>query len=458
MGLAERVRLEVYVEADKWIEGELPGFPVRYLEPTGRAGTEIVLRGVRARLRRDRILRHLQRLPLGDNFNMWRNGEFVPPRQWTGIDHIDVDVMANWGEGGEEHSGRVRGEIWLRPEPQSGRDSAYIKEPDDEKSGLAKDPAGVEVKVDGDVIIREFFGHAHHGHQVNRIWGWVEAPWLPILANRTDYIRDSPAGIAFQRAVKPLYEQAYKRIRYEQDRREQQRRRERLLGGAAEAAAGSSGEGGGRKAGGEVPRGSASVDDSLASRYGEVLNQIMQDKPELAPVLRSEPKLSPGRPAKDRIYPVRPTGQRGPFQPDIYGADLALAEDETLQRVARAIQGNAKRLAQGQAADAELAVQVTNTTAGVRLRFSALGTLEGPYRWTLDQVDELTLDINVDHPLYRQAAAMRGAIHRLHCAWLVSLALAEASNPIGGRRLVDYLEDMTFELFSRWAQRRPSEE
>src|SRR6185369_16684731 len=92
--------------------------------------------------------------------------------------------------------------------------------------GVSRDPAGIEVRVDGDMIAREFFGREQAGHGVNRIWGWVEVPWLPILGNRTDYLRDSPAGEAFQSAMRTHFDAAFKRVKAESESARDSRRRQ----------------------------------------------------------------------------------------------------------------------------------------------------------------------------------------------------------------------------------------
>lgn len=45
-------------------------------------------------------------------------------------------------------------------------------------------------------------------------------------------------------------------------------------------------------------------------------------------------------------------------------------------------------------------------------------------------------------------------MHRLHCAWLVSLALAERAHPISGNAVADFLEALSYELYNGWGRRR----
>jgi hypothetical protein len=443
LGVAKPVRLRVEVDVDQWIAGGHAGFPVEQLEPTGEPGTEIVLHDVSTRLREDRILRHLQRLPLGEDFMVWRNGQPVPPRRWHGIDKRDIDVQAEWDDERGHHSERVVGELWIRPETPA-REQAYLKEPSSEREGLRRDPAGIEVRVNGDMITREFFGHESHGHQINRIWGWTEVPWLPILGNRTDYLRDSAAGHAFAEAVRPIFTEAFNRIRYERDQRAQEQRQKRDSGTSKAAA---------------KPEASTSVEpeemvlDALASRYGTALNRLLQDRPEFAPVLEQKAGAQRGRPAHDRIYPIRALGESKPFELDHYGRDVAIMEGNGGPS-RRAATGSIRRSEATDSPAREIGEVKVNTKAGIRLQFRGLGGFEATHRWNLDDPENLTLDINTENKLYEQlmSAQQPGSpVHRLHCSWIVALALAERSSPSAGPPLAELVESVSTDLYGQWS-------
>src|SRR5262249_39595283 len=67
-------RLRVHVNVDEWISGRVQSFEIEEIPPEGRPGTELVLLGVRTKMRTDRIVRHIQRLPLfKDDFKVRRN-------------------------------------------------------------------------------------------------------------------------------------------------------------------------------------------------------------------------------------------------------------------------------------------------------------------------------------------------------------------------------------------------
>lgn len=174
----EPIRLEVDVDVDRWIAGEIDTFAIRESAPRGHPGTTITLRGVQARLRDDRILRLIQRLPLGPEFMVWRNGRPIPPRQWSGVAMVPVEETVEWVDDDATRRGPVTGEIWIRPEFPNRRQQAFIEEPKSEQDAINRDPAGIEIRVNGDMIVPDFFGHETYGHGVNRIWGWVEADWV----------------------------------------------------------------------------------------------------------------------------------------------------------------------------------------------------------------------------------------------------------------------------------------
>jgi hypothetical protein len=446
------VRLRVEVDVDSWVSGAIDGFEIEELEPTGSPGTRMLLRGVRTRMREDRVIRHLQRLPLGPDFKVWRNNELVPPRQWHGIEKVTIDTVAEWEEHGEAKSGTVKGEIWVRPKVSGRKATAYIEEPDNEKDGLERDPAGIEVRVDHDVITREFFGHETHGHGVNRIWGWVDVPWLPILGNRTDYLRDSPAGHAFYETVKRYFDEVYGPVRSEHD----SRARKRGKSSDDDKSPGSDSPGDSEGASDNADDGDTSTDadggkhEALAASFGEALNRLLHDRPELTPVVSGEAPSSRGRPRKDRVYPVRPDsqGRTVPFEDEEFGESLAVREDEGGGKTLRAASGSVLRRASSEAAIATLGEIVQNPAAGIRVDFAPLGRLEAPYRWNLDE-DPPTLGLNIDHKLFRSLGDPATDAGRLHAAWLVALAFAELANPSRGQLLADYLETVSYELFFR---------
>jgi hypothetical protein len=446
LGLDAPVRFRVEVDVDSWVSGEIDAFEIEELEPTGKAGTRLLLRGVRTRMREDRIIRHLQRLPLGPTFRVWRNGKLVAPRQWHGTEKVVIDAVAEWEERGESKSGSIKGEIYVRPKVSGKKATAYIEEPDNEKDGLERDPAGIEVRVDHDVITREFFGHETHGHGVNRIWGWVDVPWLPILGNRTDYLRDSPAGHAFYETVKRYFDEVYGPVRSEHDSRA--RKRDKADGGQP-SKPGDQDPPDPDNGGGE-PDDTALEEEALATSFGEALNRLLRDRPELTPVVSDPAPVSRGRPRKDRIYPIRHNegAEAVPFDAGEYGDRLAVKEEPGSAMTVRATTGSVLRRATEGTELASLGEVVQNPAAGLRLRFAALGRLEAPYRWDLTD-DPPSLALNTDHKLYRSLGSPAEAPGRLHAAWLVALAFAELANPSSGQMLADYLETVSYELFTR---------
>lgn len=466
-GRDEPIRLRVHVDVDDWVSGRREGFAIERLEPEGRPGTTLTLHRVTTRLRQDRIVRHIQRLPLSESFKVFRNGDLIRPKEWYGIDCVEIDKSVRWTEDGTAKNGRVHGEIWTRPAGK-GREAAYIEEPKNEKDTIDRDAAGLEVRVNGDVITREFFGHASHGHSVNRIWGWVDADFLPIVGNRTDYIRDHPAAIAFEQAIQPLFTAAFNKVRYERDRRAKGRREAKSdpAPAASQTATTIARNSGTTPAPEPIAYEIAPLDDTssaasgadaLATRYGEVLNAVLEEKPELSLIVTTTVVPSPGRPAKDRIYPARPTGLTKPFLADGAGKELAFIKSTELATVEQPAKG---QFVEDSDPESEFAEEMREleikaiTPAGIRLRFTGLGHFEAPYRWNLADPTELSLDINTDHALYREVEGSGTATHRLLCAWIISTALAERRRPKVGASFADDIETVCYELFTRLSKRR----
>lgn len=438
-------RLVVHVDVDEWIEGRSPGFAVEVLDPTGRHGTTIILEEVKTRMREDRILRHLQRLPLGEDFLVFRNGDLVAPRTWWGIERTEVNETIEWEEGdGTPMKGQVRGEIWVRP-VQSGKNVPYVQEPATEQQGLSREPAGIEVRVNRDVIKNEFFGHDTHAHGVNRILGWVDADWLPILGNRTDFVRDHPAFTAFFLRMKEIFDNIYRPVKAERDSRTKR---------SAETSGEQPASDQGRAPAGNGKTIAVGSSDPIESRYSEAVGQVLQKHPEFAPLVEKKLNTRRGQPAKDRIYPARGTGERRPFIRNEIGEDLAVGETQVDELVRQLRVGSALRTSAKESENLEVAEVVRNTAAGIRVKLSGLGSREALYRWNLADVNDLQLEINTDHKLYEGAGRPGSAPHRVYCSIMMSLALAERLNPVSGTTFSDLLETVSYEILSELARRR----
>jgi hypothetical protein len=456
------VRLMVDVQIDDWINGLVQGFPVHHLHPTGRAGTEITLEGVEARLRKDRIQRQLQRLPLNDDFRIWRQNELIPPRTWFGQQRHVVNREVRWtDEAGNTNIRKVQGEIWVREPAANKKMAMYIDEPENQEDSLRRDPAGIEVRVGGDLIVREFFGKDQHAHQVNRIWGWVDVPWLPILGNRTDFVRDRPESREFYQVMQDEFEKVYNPIRRASNKAKRKRddpaatdqtndaRGEEGHQDSAEGMRGAT-----SSASGSADPPTESIDaesapeDSLANRYGEALYALLEDQPEWAPTVDSDPVQRPGRPSTNRIYPLRAETHSTPFEPDAHGDALAVTSRTAELERNHVVLGSKLRSQKIGSVDARLAERRKVTAAGIRLRFLPLGVGSPPYEWILDP-EELELVLNSDHPMYRAGGSSRSAGHRMLVSTLISLALLERQSPAVAAQALNAIEGFGRELFDR---------
>jgi hypothetical protein len=274
---------------------------------------------------------------------------------------------------------------------------------------------------------------------------------LPILGNRTDYLRDSPAGHAFYETVKRYFDDVYGPVRSEHDSRARKRGKASGQGPPPPASPDNDGSSEHDTEGGSETGDTNDVKrEALAARFGEALNRLLDDRPELTPVLSSRAPSSRGRPRKDRVYPVRPdpSGKTVPFEEEEFGESLAVREDSGTGKILRASAGSVLRRASGEATPSTLGEIVQNPAAGIRVDFASLGRLEAPYRWDLDQ-EPPTLALNVDHKLFRALGDPTADPGRLHAAWLIALAFAELANPSRGQLLSDYLETVSYEIFCR---------
>ena len=134
--------------------------------------------------------------------------------------------------------------------------------------------------------------------------------------------------------------------------------------------------------------------------------------------------------------------------------DLALAK-RTVEQVRSVLEaGSVLRSATPEAEMREVVEIVRNTAAGIQIRFSQLGSVEGLYRWNEENTRNLQLEINEDHKLYEGAGKPGSMSHRTYCAIVVSLALVERGHRTSGSGMADLLEDLSVEIAAALSSRR----
>lgn len=86
----------------------------------------------------------------------------------------------------------------------------------------------MECKVKGATIKREFFGMEKHGTEIARIKGEVNADFLPITSDRTNFIKDLPEYEKFLQVMKKVMERVEKVLGQVSDYRENRRTKRTL--------------------------------------------------------------------------------------------------------------------------------------------------------------------------------------------------------------------------------------
>jgi hypothetical protein len=435
-------RYFVDVDFARWTTGELEGFVIEEKPATGEPGTRIQLVDVRVHgFREDRIARAIRKLPLGRTFRVYLNDRLVQPRVWSGIRHYPIDTAVEIPANGKTRTERIQGGIWINDAPlpidegrRGDRPSRSIEKVID--SGV-DELAGVEVKVNGATVTRELFGRETHAHGVNWIWGYVNADWLPVVANRTDYVRDSVEGQAFYKAMAEEFGRIYNPWRAEGELR-------RDLQSKAK----------GRRSRIRPPRGAPELDEGKLKRAERFLNEVgariqasFDREPEYLPFFGPAPEPKPGRPSETRIKPLYEYRATETGLADENGAEVA--PEFTLQRkraeggsvvVPKPRRGRPKRVMRidGSARGGTRTVIRSISNVPLHLEFSLDGADDLAFRWGERPRGGMVLRINANHPLHRVAIQkVGGRAHRMYLAFLVALALAQRRWSVVDRQGID---------------------
>lgn len=460
-------RLFVDVDFERWMrDDDMRGFEVSVRPALGKNGTRIELVQVRVRgFRHDRIVRAVRKLPLGAKFRVYLNGTMVPPRELDGIDshEIDEEVHIPWPDG--PRTERVRGVIWVNDEalPLEEGKTQEKQTPGSVGEVLEEDLdalAGVEVKVHGATVYREFFGRQYHGHGVNYLWGYVHADWLPVVANRTDFVRDSEEGDAFYRAMEARFTEIWKAWRANEKQRKDLRRARSEKAGKSGAKA---------KRGKKVAESKGEYEERDYAKVEKAIDEVaarirerLEREPESAPYMGNAPKTRSGRPSTSRLNPLftfRAVPRKPGSEPDdeerVY-PEFSVSERE-VEATVKEVKVARERTRPLARAGTTLAGdgtprEVTQPIGNLQLALQASSDLpkDAAYRWDRDHKGEPVLRINVRHPLHRAAAVKIGSEgHRLYLAMVAALALAEHRWSVVGRQgIADYVIEVAEDVLS----------
>lgn len=443
----ERKRYFIDVDFGSWMDDdEVSGFVVEPRPATGKNGTRIELVGVHVRsFREDGVVRAIRRLPISSKFKVYVNGRLIPPRAWDGIDHYDINLPVKIGERKTE---RITGRIWINKEAlpiDEGKE--ILKDPPTLQMVLDQDldsVAGVEVKVHGATIVREFFEKKTSAHGVNFLWGYVHADWLPVVANRTDFVRDSPEGQAFYRAMYDQFGEIYREWRAQETVRASLKARAKIAKTSKKLAKGTI------ETTGDVPDAVRKKTERYLGEVGVRVQALFDSEPDLTPFLGVPPPVRPGRPS-DRIRPLyefeavpSKTGDEVGPSFDYSVADRKV-ESKTTAVKARKARGRPLARVGSAAADPEgdsqTVIQPLSNIA-LQLQIADDGPKDAAFRWGKDPRGGTILYVNMNYPLHRLAVG-RAEAHRLYLGLTVALALAEQRwNVIQRQGINDYILDL----------------
>jgi len=160
-----------------------------------RNGTRVTLTGLSKNFKISDVKAHLmEAVPLrAPNFSVYLNGKKLSSQYIAGkkIPFLEGTKF-----------GTVYGEIVLVTSGPS-----------------PKEKPGIQCKVKGVTIKRDFFGLENLGSPAKKIYGFVNANFLPITSDRTGFIIDSPQYQAFKKVMQQVAERVREQLRILADER-----------------------------------------------------------------------------------------------------------------------------------------------------------------------------------------------------------------------------------------------
>lgn len=175
--------------------------PCEILPPEARPcdGTIVTLSGLTKNLDTEEAEEKIREgTPLKDaHFSVFLNGRRVEPKSYTG-QVIPVLEGCRFGV--------VSGEIVITPKTMAS----------------AKD-LGVDIKVKGATVRRDLFGMETWGKAIARIKGEIQANFLPVTSDRSNFITDAPEYQEFLKIMEKIVAVIKKKLGKEADRSSDQR-------------------------------------------------------------------------------------------------------------------------------------------------------------------------------------------------------------------------------------------
>lgn len=168
----------VIFDTSSWTEDEKWELPILKHQVANRPnGTRVVLTNLKKRFPLGQLERRLkEKIPLAvPQFKVYLDGVLIKPTYIPGR-RFRVREKTSFG--------KIFGSVILANLP------------------LAREYAGIEIKVKKVLIKKDFFGlDKLHKISINRITGEINADFLPVTSGRNEFIKDSPEYIAFLKAV-----------------------------------------------------------------------------------------------------------------------------------------------------------------------------------------------------------------------------------------------------------------
>lgn len=175
--------------------------PLHYLKskPDSGNGTTVILHNVVREFNLDDVRAKISSgVPLKTpNFHVYLNGFLITPQSYSGH---SISIL----EG--TPFGAITGEIVILS-----------------SSAASTDNLGIECKVKGVTIKREFFGMESWGKEIARVRGEIYADFLPITSDRSGFITDSPEYQEFKQTMKRIMTDVRKQLGRLSDRKENRR-------------------------------------------------------------------------------------------------------------------------------------------------------------------------------------------------------------------------------------------
>jgi len=383
-GFAARV---VFDKIDWERSGDTWELPLEIL-PADRQrgdGTRVVLSRLRRTFDPDEVRRRvLESVPIrAKNFAVFVNGVRVVSTRLPGH-RIPILEGTPFGP--------IHGEIVLVPSSQASAEEM-----------------GIQVRVKGVVVRKEYFGMQMWGREGARVRGEVHADFLPITSDRSGFRIDTPEYQAFEKVMQRVMRDVEMELRRLGDRRETQRVR-RALKEALERIQKALAQHPDFVGGGIVPRG------ELSDRIGEPA-ELLPENLELADV----------------------------------AADAE--ENEGDDREAEAEQSEAEAM-EPEAVPEKKHARVHRLTANAVVRKISFGDMtvsccldhfgeEGPESFTEGQI----IYINRDHPLYKRESKSRRS-HTMHIARLLAQEISLMRDPANPREAYHRQSELLRDAFA----------